>query len=502
MIVQTFFQIDVKIILANLFFIVSLNKLKKMKLSIRHCTPYLLLRVCAGLFFLTSCQKEIKTKDEPIGIQSSAREEHDHSSLTNTYSSDVAVAWMNMQLRLMRTATGIPNVAFTRPYAYSGIALYESVVPGMPGYQSLAGQLNGLYNLPQTIHGVRYHWPSSANAALAFMNKNMFPTTSAANKTAIDSLENALNLQYQGDADAETIARSIAFGKAIAQKVFDWSETDGYLHASDAYTPPTGMGLWVPTPPAFAGASTPYWGNLRPIVLGSGDNAQPGTPIAYSENPSSDFYKMAKLVYDVSQTLTPEQTAMALYWRDLPGVTAPGHYLSILKQVIEIEKPVLNKAAIAYALSAITVNDAAISCWQTKYHYNLVRPVTYIRTVLAHPTWSPLLTTPAHPEYSSAHAVLSAANAEVLTELFGDHYSFTDHTYDYLGFAPRSFNSFRAIGEDAGNSRLYAGIHYQPSIDIGLKQGRKIAKNVRNRLKFKKDENGEDDDEGHNGNNH
>ena len=455
---------------------------------------YPLLGVCAGLFFLTGCQKEIKTKDQPISIQSSARREHDHSSLTNTYSSDVAIAWMNMQLRLMRTATGIPNVAFTRPYAYSGIALYESVVPGMPSYQSLAAQLNGLSGLPQTTHGLAYHWPSSANAALAYMNKSMFPTTSIANKTAIDSLENALNLQYQGEANAETINRSIAFGKGIAQKVFDWAETDGYLHASDAYTPPTGMGLWVPTPPAFAGASTPYWGNLRPIVLGSGDNAQPGAPVPYSENPSSDFYKMAKQVYDVSQTLTSEQTAMALYWRDIPGVTTPGHYLSILKQVLEIEKSSLDKAAIAYALSAITVNDAGISCWQTKYHYNLVRPVTYIRTVLGHPTWSPLLTTPAHPEYSSAHAVLSAANADVLTELFGEHYSFTDHTYDYLGFAPRSFTSFRAIGIDAGNSRLYAGIHYQPSIDIGLKQGRKIAKNINHRLRFKKDEDSADDD--------
>ena len=108
-----------------------------------------------------------------------------------------------------------------------------------------------------------------------------------------------------------------------------------------------------------------------------------------------------------------------------------------------------------------------------KYHYNLVRPYTYIRNVLGYSTWSPTLTTPAHPEYSSAHAVLSAATADALSNLFGDNYSFTDHTYDYLGFAPRSFNSFQAFGIDAGNSRLYAGIHYQPSIDAGLVQEEK-----------------------------
>jgi hypothetical protein len=300
-------------------------------------------------------------------------------------------------------------------------------------------------------------------------------------------LENALNLQYQGEAAAETINRSIAFGKAVAQKVFDWAETDGYLHASDAYTPPPGPGLWVPTPPALAAASTPYWGNLRTMVSGSGDDAQPGAPTPYSPDPSSDFYKMVKQVYDVSQTLTPEQTAMALYWRDIPGVTTPGHYLSILKQVLQKEKSPLNVAGLAWALSGITVYDAAVSCWQTKYHYNLVRPITYIRTVLGNTTWSSLLTTPAHPEYSSAHAVLSAANADILTVIFGDNYNFTDTTYNYLGMAPRSFSSFRSIGIDAGNSRLYAGIHYQPSINTGLVQGRKVAKNILRKLKFLKE---------------
>lgn len=56
--------------------------------------------------------------------------------------------------------------------------------------------------------------------------------------------------------------------------------------------------------------------------------------------------------------------------------------------------------------------------------------------------------------------------------------TFTDHTYDYLGYAPRTFGSFRAIGVDAGNSRVYAGIHYQPSVDIGLVQGKKVTDNI------------------------
>jgi hypothetical protein len=243
----------------------------------------------------------------------------------------------------------------------------------------------------------------------------------------------------------------------------------------------------VPTPPAFAKAAVPYWGNLRTIVAGSDDGSQPGAPIAYSTDPSSDFYKMVEQVYDASQTLTPEQTAMALFWRDVPGVSSPGHWESILNQVLKKENSTLDKAAVAYELSGIVLSDANISCWKAKYHYNLVRPITYVRTVLGHATWSSFLTTPAHPEYPSAHAVLSAATADAMTDLFGDSYNLTDHTYDYLGFAPRSYTSFRAIGEDAGNSRLYGGIHYQPSIDTGLIQGRKVAQNIISKLKFLKE---------------
>lgn len=419
-------------------------------------------------------------------IDQDKKKDKGHLKQTKNFSSEVVVKWMDMQIRLMATSTGIPNVAFSRPYAYSGIALYEAVVPGMPAHPSFEGKLNGLSGLPKTVNGLTYHWPISANAALAYINKQMFSTTSTANKTAIDSLENALNSQYQGEGDAGAISRSIAFGKTVAQKVFEWSETDGYLHASDAYTPPTGPGLWVPTAPALAAASTPYLGNLRTVVKGSGNNTQPGAPTIYSENPASAFYLMAKEVYDVSQTLTQEQTAMAFYWRDVPGVTTPGHYVSILKQVLEKEKPMLDKASITYALGGITVIDAAISCWQTKYHYNLVRPITYIRNVLGHTAWFPLFATPAHPEYTAAHAVLSAATAEALTTIFGDNYSFTDHTYDYLGMAPRYFSSFRAFGEDAGYSRLYGGIHYRPSIVAGLEQGRKVAQNIVSKLKFLK----------------
>jgi PAP2 superfamily len=237
----------------------------------------------------------------------------------------------------------------------------------------------------------------------------------------------------------------------------------------------------VPTPTAFTAPASPYWGNNRTAVKGSITNTLPEPPIAYSTDPGSAFYQMAKNVYDVSQSLTEDQKAMAMFWRDVPGVSSPGHWLSILQQVIRKTNTRLDKAALAYALTGAAINDGLISVWRTKYKYNLLRPISYIRNVMGHTGWNSYLGTPAHPEYSSAHSVLSAAAAAIMKEMFGSIGSFTDHTYDYLGFAPRTYSSIIAIGEEAANSRVYAGIHYQQSVDAGLTEGRKVAANILNK---------------------
>jgi len=452
------------------------------------------------ILFFASCQKQVSTPalPEEISTAANSQSKHGHLQQTKTFSSDVASKWLGMQLQLMKAApTAAANVAFSRHYAYTGITLYESVVPGMPSFQSVASQLNGLSGLPQTTPGFGYHWEASANAALASITRKMFPAASDANKAAIDALENTLQQQYSSDASSDIINRSVDFGKAVAQKVFEWASTDGYAAAfaanqNVAFTYPSnvtpGSHLWVP-PAAWNIQTAPYWGNLRRIVPGSGNGAQPDAPPAYSTDPSSNFYKMVKEVYDMSPVAGSPEINMALWWRDVPGTTTPGHYVSILKQVLENDKPTLDVAALAYAKAGIMVYDASISTWQTKFTYYLVRPVTYIQTVIGHTTWAPsLVNTPPHPEYPSAHSTLSAANAEALTEVFGDDHAVTDNTFEYMWpGSTRSYSSFNAIAEEAGLSRLYGGIHYRNSIDVGLWQGRKVANNIISTLKFLKE---------------
>jgi hypothetical protein len=396
-----------------------------------------------------------------------------------SYSSDVLDKWMTMQLRLMRNSTGIPNHGFSRPFAYAGIAAFEALKPGMSQQTAQwSKKWNGLTGLPGNLPAKRFYPPANVNAAMATINKLLFPNAGAGDKSAIDSLELALKNEFLTTQSPEIIATSIQYGNEIGAAIFNWSETDGYKNANAAYTIPVGTGVWKPTPPAFANPATPYWGNNRTIIKGSTYNCRANFGTNYSTDPGSFFYKMAKEVFDSSIDISDEHRAMANFWKDVPGVSSPGHWLSILQQVIKQTETPLEKAALAYALTGTACNDALIACFRDKFSNKTVRPVTYIREVLGYTTWNSFLTTPAHPEFVSAHSSLSAASAHVLKSLFGNIGNFTDHTYDYLNYAPRTYSSFDAIAEEAGISRFYAGIHYKYSINAGLSQGYRVGLNI------------------------
>jgi hypothetical protein len=406
---------------------------------------------------------------------------------TKTYSSEVVFKWIDMQLRLIRTnPTPLGGLPPQRYYSYSAIALYESLVPGMPDYKSLSGQLTSMPAMPQTIHGKAYYWPACGNAALAAMTRYFFTDATPANKLSVDSLENALNNSYQLLTDTAQFRRSANFGKDVAQLVFNWSTTDGSANANAAYNPPVGPGLWAPTPPAFLAAFGPYWKNNRLMVANSTVDSAPQAPPVYSEDPASDFYKMVSEVYDISQALTPDQKAIAIYYRDNPGFGG-GHYLSILKQILAQENPKLDFSAYAFAKTSISTIDAGIGCYMIKYQYNQMRPIKYIREVLGHGSWNSVFPTPNFPDFPSAHSVIAGAFGEVMKDLFGSDYHFTDHSYDYLGMSPRSFTSFDAMVQEIGDSRIYAGIHYRISCERGAQQGRKIGQNINHSVKFLKD---------------
>lgn len=453
---------------------------------------YLLLPVVFVFFF--SCQKQIDKQSSTEEISSAANKNNQrgHLKQTKTFSSEVVEKWMDMQLRVMRT-TAMPPPTNSRFFAYSGVALYESVMPGMPANQSLSGQLTEMPAMPQTLPGYGYHWAASANAALALMTKEFYSATSSTNKTSIDSLENALNELYKTEVDAETIDRSTIFGKAVSRLVLDWSKTDRSDQANAAYTPPVGPGLWVKTYLNFAPAATPYWGRNRLFYSGSLANSDPALPPPYSTNPSSAYYKSMEEVYDISFTLTEDQKAIGFYYRDVPGYVSGGHYLSILRQLLAKEQPSLDFSAVAFAKSGMAVADALIGSYRMKYKdvnggpvTNTERPVTFIRNVMGK-DWNSLFgNTPPFPDFPSAHSTAAGSVEVIFTQLFGENYAFTNHSYDFLNMPPQSYTSFGDMADQIGLSRLYAGIHTRYSCEAGRTQGQKIGQNILNKIKFLK----------------
>jgi PAP2 superfamily protein len=399
----------------------------------------------------------------------------------SAYNADVPTAWFDLALGLVRTTPGFSPPVASRAFGYAGVTLHEAVAPGIAKRSSFAGVLNGLTSAPGPADSA-YHWPTVANSALATILRLLFPTTPSGNMTAIEELERRYASAAQTALPSGIYKRSVSRGAQVARHVFDWSTTDGgheaFRNNFPAYTPPVGPGLWVPTPPGLLTALQPYWGANRPFVLGSGEMCSPGPPPAYSERVGSAFYADAYDCYRVTSDLTPEHVAIARFWSDDPGQTAtpPGHSISILTQVARELDLTLGRSAEAYAKVGIAIADAFISCWWTKYRDNLLRPVTYIRSVID-PNWTPLLVTPPFPEYTSGHSVQTAAAAHVLTDLFGE-LAFTDHTHDARGVPARSFSSFTAAAEEAAISRLYGGIHFRAAIERGLEQGACIGRQV------------------------
>ena len=417
------------------------------------------------LLFNLSCRKE----NDRLTPGNKFDHEQGHLKQTKTYSSSVLTDWIKMDLQLLRdNPTRLNNFVMLHHWAYSSIALYEAVAPGMPSYQSLYGQLNEMPAMPAPAPGKQYHWPTTANAVLASMIYNFYhDSITQASRESIVNLENSLNVNYQQQVDALTFERSKEFGQQIATRVFQWALTDGYVTSHPPYLLPVGPGQWEKTPTAFQAPQRPYWGTNRPLMKGSVVASALPAPPSFSTDPASDFHKAAKAVFDVSQNLTADEKAQVLFWRDVPG-GGHAHWLSIFLQTLykEGNNIALDQAALLYAKLGISQNDARISCWKAKYQYNLIRPVSYINANITNP-WNSFITTPNHPEYPSAHSSFSAPAAYVLTRELGDNYSFIDDSYNFLSLPARTYSSFYHAADEAGESRVLGGLHYRFSITAG-----------------------------------
>jgi hypothetical protein len=412
------------------------------------------------------------------------------------YDSNVPANWYFLLYDRVKVEKLSPPVV-ARIFGVTGVTLYQAVQGGMQRHLSLVGQLNELDSLPTARDDQRYYWPSAANAALAEVLGRLFanmPNSIAAFNHLQTQLENALENSSPGNSISEdVIHRSLAFGQAVGGGVATWAASDGFAQYNNcSFTPPVGPGLWRPTPPAFvSNPLQPCWGQLRPIVLNSSSECSPPPPPGFSTDPQSELYTQALEDYDTVNNLTTDQKFIAQFWADNAGQTGTpaGHWIDIVRQISQRAPLNLGQSAEPFARVGVAVSDAFIGCWQTKYTYNFIRPVTYIDDNID-PLWLPFLVTPAFPEYTSGHSTQSAAAAVVLSDMLGDNYAFVDTTaVDHSTLPPlasSSFSSFNAAAQQAAISRLLAGIHFRAAIENGFAQGRCIGNTILNSVQFER----------------
>ena len=265
--------------------------------------------------------------------------------------------------------------------------------------------------------------------------------------------------------------QGVRAGEEVAHDLLAVRADDGSQVVPPPFTAGTGPGAYQPTPPNFAPPVFTNWGQVKPFVLDRGDQFRPAAPPAVTTDAyASALREVQSLGASNSTTRTPDQTQIALFWN--PPIQ--NAWNQIAETVAAAHHSDLPTTARLFAALNLSFADSAIAFYDAKYAFQVWRPVTAIDTV-ADPGWLPLTgTTPADPSYPGAHSTISAAAADVLTQFYGDSQRFTA-TSPALPGVMRSFRSFSAAAEEAGLSRIYAGVHTRLDHVAGVTLGHDVA---------------------------
>lgn len=382
-----------------------------------------------------------------------------------------------------------PPVA-ARYYAYCLMGAYNLVAAhdkSIPALQRFAKDFTPTTRL-DTITA-KYDYRIAAYYSILETARQMLPS----GETLAEEEASFLQSLTKKGVKASVLTQSVRVGKLASAEMLNFSKSDHYaqLSALKRYTPLTGEGNWYPTPPAYIEAVEPNWKTIRPVVIDSATEFRPAPVVAFSKDTASAFYQQVKAVYDVSKHLAPDQVVMTQFWDCNPfavstsghmaigfkKISPGGHWMNIAALVSRQANVGFAKTIVVLCAEGVTLMDAFICCWEAKYATNVIRPETYINKYMD-VKWQPGLQTPPFPEYTSGHAVISNASAEVLTYLLGDGISYTDDTEIPFGSGERTFTSFRQAAAEASVSRFYGGIHYMSSITQGNRQGQRIGSHI------------------------
>jgi hypothetical protein len=393
-----------------------------------------------------------------------------------------------------------PPVA-SRIYVYPSLAAFEAGRFANKNSVSIVAGLRGFDRMPLPEENLEYDFVTAA--IKAFYSTALRVVFSKAEMT---EFAEQLLQERRRLVDRDVFERSIDFGDRVAESISRRIAADNYkeTRGMERFEVVTKPGLWVPTPPDYADGVEPHWSKIETMVLDSSSQCNVEWPVPYSEDTRSAFWKEAKEVYETVQSIstkeTDEREEILMFWDDNPFVsrhkghlmfqdkkmTPGGHWMAICRIMSQYGQQDFVTTAQSYALTSVALFEGFISCWDMKYRTVRLRPETFIAEKIDK-KWHPLLVTPPFPAYTSGHSTVSAAAAEVMSEIFGDHVSYIDSTEQEFGLPARTFNSFREAAIEASNSRIYAGIHYRSDCEKGNEQGIKIGRTVLQKINGRKE---------------
>ncbi len=274
-------------------------------------------------------------------------------------------------------------------------------------------------------------------------------------------------------------------GKAAADDLLAFRAGD--KDETITFTPgPLAPGVWTfAPPPSLQSAQTPWIAVMRPFVIKRASQFRPEAPPALSSRAWARELNETKAYGSATSTVrSPEQTAVALFF----NANAVNQINQGFQDVSASHGLDLVDAAHLIAMGESTTADAGIACWDAKYTYRFWRPIMAIRNAdidgnpatAADPTWTPLLTTPNHPEYPAAHGCGSSAEAEAIAGALGTHRidltlrGSADGTPANFA-ATRTFARVKDLERQIVDARVWAGLHYRQSAVHGVVIGRKVA---------------------------
>jgi hypothetical protein len=352
-------------------------------------------------------------------------------------------------------------------FAYTSLAVYDAV-------NAITGQYRPFY-----YHGAASPDASVESAAVAAAHRilvNYFPSQQSDLDARFAAALSAIGA-HAGAKDA-----GVAVGEAAAASVIAARTNDG-LEANVPYVPGSGPGIWIPTPPAFAAAATPWLGQMRPFTMSTASDFRPDGPTPMGSEPWKRDYKLTRQLGGVNSTIRSDaETEIGMFWTEHTsqqyarafGYLADNYALSV--------PDTARLMAILWAGSA----DALMGCWDAKFTYSFWRPVTAVSAgggssdLQADPSWLPLATTPNHPEYPSAHACYTGAVTTLIAGYFGTTktHIVVDSTAIQDGVHTHIFEDTRDFMDEVFWARMYAGIHYYHSLEVGRDLGTTIARQL------------------------